>query len=415
MVFKRNIRFRLEAALKTYPIVIVSGARKTGKTTLAKQLAEQKMYDYVNFADIRNVIAAQDDPVSFINKCEQPVIFDEIQRVPELYLAIKQDVERNSMAGRYLFTASIDLNQNQTFNDLLAQHSHFLPIYPLSQGELSHNFDAFIDIVFGKDLLVNKSCVAYSRNQLFERVFMGGFPSVQEVQYEQRDGWFNNYITSIINNEITRMMHIEGSTTIPRLLFTLAKHASLQMNGALKSRQTAIAVTTLNRYIGLLKNLYILYAQSSLPDEVMSRVAKTAKLFMIDAGFLGWLLDLNISNMHMYKEYADQLLHNFVYNELQKQLSWNTTQVKLYHMRTINGVMVDFVLERSDGTLVGITVKNNNNVAAKDIKGLLQLKECADTPLHSGIVLYPGNESIPMGNHISVLPISALWSFGKTS
>ncbi len=413
MVFKRNIRLRIEHALKAHSIVVLAGARKTGKTTLAKQLAEQKMYNYVNFADIRQVIAAQDDPVNFINKCEHPVVFDEIQRIPELFLAIKQDVERNPMTGRYVFTASADLQQSEAFNDLLAQIAQLVPIYPLSQGELSHSFDAFIDTVFGQELLVNLPCMPIARDQLFERMLIGGFPSVQEVQHEQRDGWINNYITSIIHSEITRMMHIEGVTTIPQLLFTLAKHVSLQMNGALKSRQTAIAVTTLNRYVELLKSLYIIYMQSSPSDEIISRVAKTPKLFMVDTGLLGWLLNLNTSNMHMHQELVGQQLHNFVFNELQKQMSWNTTPVKLYHMRTINGVMVDFVLERSDGTLVGIVVKNSTNITAKDIKGLVHLKEHAHATFHRGIVLYPGDESIPMGRHISTLPISALWSFSK--
>lgn len=413
MVYNRNIRFRVDQAIKVYPIVALCGARKTGKTTFAKQLAEQKMYNYVNFADIRNVIAAQDNPVEFLNKCEKPVIFDEVQRVPELFVAIKQYIERHQMPGRYLLIVSIDLMQQRACMDLLAQYTHILPFYPLSQGELSHTFDTCVDALFSKKSLIDRSYVAHTCEELFTRMIMGGFPAVQDMADVQIYGWFNNYITSIIQNESSRIMHIEGISTIARLLLVLATYASDTANGAQMSRDMGIPISTLNRYVDMLNQLNIHYYQSALREII--RCAKSPKFYLVDTGLLAWLLKTSTDTIQNNDRYMQNMMHNFVFNELQKQISWNNTLVHLYHMRMVNGISVDFVLQRSDGVLVGVVIKNSTNITHKDLKGLLHLKEYAGNNFYRGIVLYPGEIALPLAPSICALPISALWHLSKDS
>ena len=134
-MFKRNIKERLDKALTQSPVVLLRGARQTGKSTLVKMIAKEKNYSYVSFDDVRVYTAAKNDPISFIADLSKPIILDEVQRVPEIFLTIKQDVDENRNFGRYLLTGSADPLLIPQLGDSLAGRMQILTLYPFSQGE----------------------------------------------------------------------------------------------------------------------------------------------------------------------------------------------------------------------------------------------------------------------------------------
>ncbi len=145
MLFRRNITQKLEAALARSPVSLLTGARQTGKTTLIKEVGSQKGYSYVTFDDLRFLSAAKTDPIGFIATLVKPVILDEVQRVPEIFLAIKQDVDENRINGRYALTGSANPLLIPRLGDSLAGRMEILELFPLSQGELLGIKENFIE------------------------------------------------------------------------------------------------------------------------------------------------------------------------------------------------------------------------------------------------------------------------------
>ena len=191
MLFRRNLYKKLEKALQASPVVLLTGARQTGKSTLITEVGKGKNYTYVTFDSLTKYSAAKNDPEGFIEQLAKPVILDEVQRVPEIFLPIKLDVDQNRMAGRYALTGSANPLLIPRLGDTLAGRMRILQLYPLSQGELNDIFDDFIDNIFTeKSLKISK----ISKDQLIKKMIVGGFPTVQNLDKEDRDYWFDDYI-----------------------------------------------------------------------------------------------------------------------------------------------------------------------------------------------------------------------------
>jgi predicted AAA+ superfamily ATPase len=409
-MFKRNIRALVQKALQRSPVTLLLGARQTGKTTLVKELAQEHNYYYVSLDDIRFYASAQADPMGFIAELPKPLVIDEVQRVPELFLAIKHDVDMHRVPGRYFLTGSANPLLIPKVGDSLAGRVEILTIYPLSQGELHNHTERFIDTLWDAPSFNNFPVASLSRQELYEKIIIGGYPPVQGLSAQDRYVWFNDYITTITQKDIIDLSAIEAIGAMPRLLSILAMHAGSLLNVAEISRQSGIANATLNRYLILLKMIFLIFVQEPWHSNIIRRIMKSPKLYMVDTGLLAWLQLAPVEKIYEQPHLIGPLLENFVMTELQKQQSWNSTMVRLYHFRTSDGNEVDIVLERFDGKIVAIEVKATATPTLKDAQGLLYLKEHVGKAWHRGILLYTGDQVVPLGNGIIALPLTLLWT-----
>lgn len=409
-IIERNIYKRLKKAITRSPVILLLGARQTGKTTLVKEISRQNGYQYISFDDVRFLDMALQDPMGFIASLSYPVIFDEVQRVPELFLAIKHDVDQNRHAGRYILTGSANPLLIPRLGDSLAERMEILTLYPFSQGELLHRTESFIDTIWHENSLMKIPCLPFSQEELYGQVIKGGFPVVQTASWEDSQVWFENYVTTVLRKDIFDLTHIEGIASIPRLLQILAGHTGSLVNISNMSQQSGIPLSTLKRYLVLLETLFVIFNQCAWHTNVIRKTIKAPKSYLIDTGLLAWLLSINAQKVRQH-HYLGNIVENFVLNELKKQETWNSTRVNFFHFRTSTRMEVDIILERSDGKIIGIEVKASSHVGPADAKGLLYLKEHAQKKWHRGIILYTGNSIIPVSDTIIALPISALWSF----
>lgn len=404
----RNSAEKLKKALAQSPVVLLNGARQTGKSTLAKYITETLDYSYITFDDLRFLSAAQNDPIGFIQGLRYPVILDEIQRVPELFLAIKHDVDQNRIPGRYLLTGSANPLLIPQLGDSLAGRMSIINLFPLSQGELAAVEEHFIDTVFDKRQPTQ--FIKLTKQELYSRIASGGYPLVQQADFEARELWFNGYVTLLLQRDIKDLSHITGIADFPRLLYLLATRASNLINTAELSRTSGLAASTLSRYLVLLETIFLVNFLPAWSVNRGKRLVKSPKITLIDSGLIGYLLGLNLQEPDIDGKVLGSILENFVVNELQKQMTWNKTRTSMFHYRTVNGVEVDIILENSAGKIVALEVKNSATVTAQDFKGLRQVMETEGDAFVQGIVLYTGTEYVPFGHGLCALPISALWS-----
>ena len=408
MIYSRNIQPKLIKALSRSPVTLLTGARQTGKTTLIKSLGKERGYSYITFDDIRFLSAAKNDPIGFINGLVKPVILDEVQRVPEIFLAIKQHVDENRQPGLFALTGSANPLLLPQLGDSLAGRMEILELFPLSQGELQGITDTFVEWAFKEQTQLVPEKL--SKDTLYHKIITGGYPLVQDLDADSKDAWFNSYTTALLQRDVQDLAHISGLSEFPHLLQLLATRTATLLNTAELARTSGLATTTLHRYLTLLKTLFLVDFQRPWSSHLGKRLVKSPKTYFVDTGLVSFLLSLDSDKALSNPQLMGPVLENFVQAEIIKQVSWSSVRIKPYHFRTQNGIEVDIVLENGSGQLVGIEIKNSETVTPKDFKGLTHLQETTQDKFVKGIVLYAGSEIIPFGAQLYAMPISSLWA-----
>lgn len=413
-MFIRNIEKRLLLALSRNPVTLLNGARQIGKSTLALKVAKDKNYHYVNLDKEIVYLAAKSDPEGFINNLPKPVIIDEIQKVPELFLAIKQDVDQNRIPGRYLLTGSANPLLIPRLGDSLAGRMGIIELMPLSQGEIEGVEEGFIDWLFsGQPPRIFSSNL--SRTELHQKILTGGYPNaVLSPDEDARENWLQDYIGLIINRDVRDLAQIEKITELPDLLKLLAIRAAGLLNVADVSRDCQLIAQTVHRYFALLETVFILHLQQSWHSNLTLRIVKSPKIYLLDSGLLSYLMGMNSQRITTEAPQAGKILENFIVEELRKQSTWSDTRPQLYHFRTSNGQNeVDIVLESRAGDLIGIEVKHSERITESDLKGLRYLSEKTGDKFKRGIILYTGQQVVPFGDNLWAMPVSSLWKTQK--
>ncbi len=404
----RYITSQVLAALADTPVVVLTGARQTGKTTLVRALASSAHpARYLSFDDAGVLAAAQADPAGFVAGLDGPVVLDEVQRVPQLFLALKAGVDRDRRPGRFLLTGSANVLLLPRLAELLVGRMEVLSLWPLAQSEIAGVGASFVDRVF-VDPPFSVSSEAWP--QLLDRILRGGYPEVLgRASAARRQAWFQSYITSLLQRDVRDLVNVERLTALPRLLSLLATRAASLLNTSELSRTSGIPLSTLKRYLALFETTFLIQLLPAWSGNLGKRLVKAPKLFLSDTGVLASLLGANHRLLERDRTLAGPLLENFVVMELFKHVSWSQVRPRLFHFRTQTGQEVDLVLEDAAGRVVGIEVKASASVSAKDFKGLRTLAEAVGEGFLRGLVLYAGTESIPFGGAFHALPVQALW------
>jgi predicted AAA+ superfamily ATPase len=406
-MFKRFVKPVLDKALKRSKVVLLNGARQVGKTTLAREYVENG-YHYVTFDDENVYLAAKRSPDDFIKDSPKPLILDEVQRIPELFLRIKMDVDAHQDPGRYLLTGSANPLLIPKLGDSLAGRMEVIDMLPLSMGEILNKKEHFVDTIF-EEVALRSPSQSMSKKELYNRMVIGGYPSVQHIDSEMRDAWLGSYINLILQKDVKDLAHIEKITEMPHLLRILAARSSQLLNVANVSTELKMVNKTVDRYLTLLQAVFMAYLQPSWSNNLTTRLVKSPKVYLVDSGLLSYLLNVTVDRMVDDNFYTGNIVENFIVGELKKQALWSSTQVELFHFRTSSGEEVDIVLEDRSGNIVGIEIKSSSTVAPHDFKGLIYLQNKTNHKFKRGIVLYTGNQYIPFGHNLCALPINALW------
>ena len=411
-MIRRNITQQLLDALADTPVLLLNGARQTGKSTLVKSIAELAHPARYITLDTASVLAAvRHDPAGFLGGMDGPIIIDEVQRAPELFPAIKADVDRHRSPGRFLLTGSTNVLLVPRLSESLAGRMEILSLWPFSQGELAGIKETFVDALFADKLPV-QAPFTESPLSFHNRIITGGYPeTVSRMKEDRRRAWFESYITTILQRDIRDLANIEGLTNLPRLLAVIASRSPALLNFSELSRSLAMPQSTLKRYMTLLEATFLIQHLPAWSGNPTKRLVKTSKLVMSDTGLMSHLLGVNQKRLAA-GGLIGPLLENFVIMELKKQITWSAIKPQMFHFRTQSGQEVDIVLEDRSGKLVGIEVKASATVASHDFKGLRALAETAGKRFHRGIVFYTGAESIPFTTSFSALPVHLLWKIG---
>lgn len=405
---QRWLASRLSDALGDTPVVLLNGARQTGKSTLAQACADAAKGSYLTLDDPTLLAAALADPVSFIERSEKLIIIDEVQRAPELFLAIKRNVDRNRKPGRFLLTGSADVFMLPQLSESLAGRVEVLTLQPMAQAEVENCQPELIPALFADRL--PSDAIPQGIADLAKRLISGGFPeALARSRADRRQAWFDAYVTTITQRDVRELSNISDLTALPRLLNLLAARSGSLLNGAELARTAGIAQATLHRYLTLLEATFLFQPLPAWHANLGKRLIKAPKAYLLDSGLACALSGVDAATLANAPHYGG-LLETFVLGELRRQCAAQTSPPKLFHYRSAGGVEVDFVLEDAAGRCVGIEVKATKSLGEKHFSGLRDMQAAVGKKFCCGIVLYGGAEFATFGPQLHAVPLSVLWS-----
>lgn len=410
-MFKRAITPLVAEALGDTPVVCLLGARQVGKSTLAKALLEtQPEGRYLSLDDPAVRRAAEVDPVGFVAQTRGLTVLDEIQLAPQLFRAIKAEVDRDRRPGRFLLTGSANVMVLPQLAESLAGRMELVQLEGLSQCEIHGTSGNVVDRLFAA-LPLGGQHLDLDRDALIAAILAGGFPEAMgRTAGRRRSQWFESYVQTLLQRDVRDLSQIEGISQLPRILELGSARSGGLLNLSELSRTLGIPLNTLKRYLALLEALLLFTMLPAWSSNLGKRLTKAPKLFLKDSGLMAHLMGVEANRLRLDPDLLGGLLETFVAGEVRKLLGSAQARTKLFHFRTLPGQEVDLLLERADGCIVGMEVKASASIQAKDFKGLHHLSEMVQARFHRGVVFYTGQEVLPFGKGMWAVPISALWN-----
>lgn len=405
-LYPRLIRPRIVAALSDTPVVLLAGPRQAGKTTLVRQLAGPERR-YLTLDDEMTLLVAREDPVGLVRGLDRAVI-DEVQRAPQLLLAIKKSVDADRRPGRFLLTGSANLMVMPAVADSLAGRMETLTLLPLAQSEIRGTATNWLDSVFAGEL--PETATAVTGDDLVNTVLRGGYPeAVARAAARRRSVWARQYLAAIIQRDVREVAAVVKLDHLPRFARALAQMAGQMCNYAQLGGQIGLDGKTATRYLGVFEQMFLLKRVEVWARNRLSRIVKTPKLQFIDSGLLATLLDFAAEDVARDRRRFGAVLETFVFGELLKHAATADDSYRLFYYRDHDQVEVDVVVENAAGQLVGVEIKAAATVRQNDLRGLKRLASIAGDAFRLGVILYDGTEDLPLGERLRAAPLSTLW------
>lgn len=411
-MYKRHITRIIQEALTDTPVILINGARQTGKSTLCQAILEEGDFQgkFVTMDNPTTLNAAQKDPLGFLEDLGNHVIIDEVQRIPELFLPIKLLVDKDRKNRRLILTGSADVMMMPKVGDSLAGRIEVHNLWPLSQDEIEARPSSFLKSVVSEGHRFKDSASSWS--DIAQRIRIGGYPeSLNRSSINRRSQWFIDYIDRILQKDIRELSNIEGLNEIPNILKLIAARIGSTVNMSDIARLSGVNHSTLGRYITLLEHIFLIRKIPAWTKNLEGSIVKSPKMYFNDTGLLANLIGKEDETFLQVRNEAGSYLENFVVMEIIKQLSWSNLRLKPYHFSIHRGAEVDLVLEAPQGSIYGIEIKTAASVSKSDFKGLRKLSELTGKKFKKGIVLYTGEHFFGgFGENMYAVPVSSIWS-----
>jgi uncharacterized protein len=407
---ERHIRSTLVDALGEARAVCLLGARQAGKSTLAKAVAERDWpARYLTLDADVDRRGARQDPNGYIASLAGPTVIDEIQRAPELLLAIKQRLDQRDEPGQFLLTGSANILTLPTIADALPGRVDYLRLSPFSQGEINGHRETFLARLLEGEMPQIETAEA-GRAAYAHRIATGGFPGAQHRSPRGRRLFFDGYIASLLGRDLADVAKVRDSEAVRRLLAIIASRSANLFSARSIAAEIEADHKTVAVHTKILEELFLLRRLPAWHVNLGNRHVKTPKLHVADTGLLAHLLNADAARIAEHGQLAGIAFETFAAMELLRQCDWAQSPPALFHYRDSAGREVDIVLELGSGEVAGVEVKSAATVGAQDFAGLRHLRDKLGGRFRAGALLYTGSHTVPFGDRLAAVPLCGLWS-----
>jgi hypothetical protein len=400
----RSLEPVLKRAVREFPVVILTGPRQSGKTTLLKHLFS-KDYAYVSLEppDIR--AAAVEDPRGFLAIYRPPCILDEVQYAPDLLPYIKEHVDADrSNPGQYLLTGSQNLLLMERVTESLAGRAAVLRLLPLSQREMIGTPQAPFPWESKEKRPLHRES-AYDK--LWEGFLRGSYPELIADRTKDSTLWYASYIQTYLERDVRSLRQVGDLTTFQSFLRVIAARSGGVLNLTEVSRDIGVAVNTAKAWLSILEATYQLIILRPYFANIGKRLVKSPKLYFTDVGMLCYLAGLRDPVHAASGPLGGAIFETAVLMEIVKTYLHRGEEPRIYFWRTSTGTEVDILVE-VDGHIVPIEVKLSATPRPAMAKGIVALRADLGERALPGYVVHPGDIRFPLAPGVIALPFAEL-------
>lgn len=412
-MIERHAEAGIQELLAHMRVVVVLGARQVGKTTVVERIAG--MDDdarTVTLDDEVARLAAIDDPVGFVAGLGRFTVIDEVQRAPDLMLAIKSRVDHDRNPGQFLLTGSSNLLTSGVVPDTLPGRAAYVRLMPLSRAEIAGVTSGVVEALFDGRMPEGGSTQNVGITPLLDEVVAGGYPEVFAMSQSVRDRYFAAYVRSILGRNVDELARVQNHDALTRVLRLVAARSAGQLNVTAIGAEAGLDDKTCRRYVGILEDLFLVQTLPAWSRSIVKRQVKMPKVVIPDTGLLAHLLRIDADRLRADAggRSVGTFFETFAINEIAKLCSVERETIELFHYRDRDRREIDLILERNDGSAVAIEFKASATVRPVDFRHLDFLAEKVGDQLKCSVVFYTGAEPVQFAPRKFAVPVGALWA-----
>lgn len=408
----RNITQELEQSIETRPLTYLNGGRQVGKSTLCSHLPDNIKRNHITFDSPLVLATAKSQPAAFVDSLPNDIlnIIDEVQFAPEIFPYLKMKIDSNRLNGndkqKFLLTGSANLMAMPKLSEALVGRMSVLTLYPFSASEYYNLNKSLTERLFDEELRMS----SFKDFNIVEVLKNSTYPEIATDAKIDRIKWFDSYLTTILNRDIKSLSDLKNPEIMVALLSLLSTRTGGLLNNTEVAKELGVDYRTYEKMFAFALNSFLVFNVKpwARPNKLSKRFVKSPKLYFTDCNFLSYIMKRDIDEMYENDKKAfGHVFENFVATELLKSAKLNN--LELSHYRTQSGKEADFVLENSQGDVVGVEVKSAKDIDKKAYSGLLELKELCGDKFNKGIILYTGNDIVPLSEKIWAVPVCYFW------
>ena len=407
-MFERSLAKVIRDISSSFPVLLLTGSRQVGKTTLLEACAE-KNRSYVTLDDWDERVLAKNDPSLFLQARKPPIIIDEIQYAPELFSYIKMHVDKNRNPGDFWITGSQKFQLMQGITESLAGRVAVLDMLGLSAKEISGQADRSNPFVPDQEWIDNaRKNFSYEPDldNIFEKIWIGSFPKMVMENGKNRDIFFRSYVQTYIERDVREILGISNELAFYKFLRATAARTGQLLNYSELSRDADIDSKTAKSWLSVLAASGLIYLLEPYYNNITKRLIKTPKLYFLDTGLCAFLTGWDTSKSLSLGAMSGAILETYVFGEILKSYWHNGKYPNIYFYRDADQREIDFLLEQNN-TLYPIEVKKTASPSMTTAKSFNALKVLSKK-IGSGAVICFREKDIPLSREVTAIPIRYL-------
>ena len=411
-MYKRTLSNTIHTISESFPVLMLTGPRQVGKTTLLEMCAAGKRA-YVTLDDLDARHLAQSDPALFLQTWQPPLIIDEVQYAPQLFSAIKMRVDREKRNGLFWLTGSQKFHLMRGITESLAGRVAIVDLLGLSNAELEGRADSSRPFVPTPEWIARARQAATPATpatdglmEIYRRIWLGAFPRLNEQGPAARNMFYRSYIQTYIQRDVQDMLRVTDQTTFNRFLGAVAARTGQLLNYASLARDVEIDNKTVKSWMSILEASGLVYLLQPYHRNLTKRLVKTPKLYFLDTGLAAYLTKWPDAASLQAGSMSGALLETWLFAEILKSYWHNGLEANVFFYRDIDQREVDLVIEVGD-TLYPVEFKKTASPAAGAARQFAVLEKLGKT-VGPGAVLCFVERDIPLSSRVTAVPVGYL-------
>ena len=364
---RRSLEKIVLQVTKEYPVLLLSGPRQVGKTTMLKKLMEGTERNYVSLDDLQERELARTDPELFLQLHKPPILIDEVQYAPELFPYIKIIVDKEQKKGDFWLTGSQVFSLMRGVQESLAGRVALLSLSSLSQAEAYGGEEEMFTLDTESLLSRKKGRKLADAEEIFKRIFKGSMPAIVSGDITSTGIFYNSYLSTYIERDVKSLSDAIDSLKFLRFITALAARCSQMLNVSELARDAELNQKQVKDWLGILETLGILFYLYPYSNNLLKRLVRTPKVYFYDTGLVAYLTKWSSPETLASGAMSGAILENYVVSEIRKSYLNQGKEAFMYYYRDKDAKEIDLILEQ-DGELHPIEIKKSANPAAEILR-----------------------------------------------